>query len=654
MARRTTLWDHLRWDLLAFLILIVLVFGYSAIQEPRFRPAEPDVADGSKPPDRTEGDVLLITPVAPASQAREFEQLDCTFAWYNALWHYYGTFASAPANDITPQVLAGHTVVIVPARVAVELSTTARSHLERFAREGGQLVVEMPRRGWEPIIGLSTIGQIARAGNITSVEGLGDDDPRTEHLSQAPLAGRLLPSDDLEHWPLGPVLFDVNDRAGLVAQSLGEGQVYAILFDLACSITAMYQGYPTERMAFGPPGRDRFAATAERVREEEMLTASAPYADLLVRAVLDRIPERRPLARLWPFPAGYAGAAMSIHAADTNPRAVFGYADHAHDEDAATTLFVAPDHFSANHAALASAVNADVGLLWVLGEQRPPITEGVGVGAIQPWERELPLGDQQAMLDARRDTPVYRRLVRTEGAYFETDWASTFHAMAGANITLDASFGPSDPSQHGYLFGTGMPFHPMDARGRLFSLLEAPFVLDGASVSSERLETMFAQSRDAFHQPLVISLGADAMRHQPSAGIMLGFRDFHDLARHHDHWLTTLSDYVDFLTARRESVITSQWSEPKARLTVSVNLLGAKLATAPEGAIPAVAVPARYENREIEALKIDDESLSPDDLTRSGPGDELLLELGPGRHVITIYYQSSSDDEDDEDEDDEP
>ncbi len=650
MSQPSTIWEQLRWDVLALFVVALLAVGYAAIQDPRLQPAESPQADGSKPPDRSEGDVLLVVPTAPPARAVDFDTLDCTFSWFNALWQYFGTFAMAPADTITPQLLAGHSVVVLPGRVAAAMGSGERNYLEEFARQGGQLVIEAPRGDWEPITGLSTVGAISRAESISSAEGLDAERLHGEYLLDVPLSGRLLPAADLAPQPDGPVVFEIGEQPAMIVEPLERGHVYSLLFDFGCSLLAMHQGKPTRELEFGTPESERWLPTADRVASEKLLATTIPYGEVLQRAVFDRIPEKRPMARLWPYPGAYRGAAMTVHPAERSPRAAFGYADWARKKDASSTIFAAPDYFTSNHAALAAESGADVGLLWVLGRQRSPVTEGVGFGAIRPWKRELSLPRQQLGLEAALGDRQSVSKVRTEGALWEADWDSTFRTLAGAGVRIDNSFGPADSSQYGFLFGTGMPFYPLDDRGRPLPVLEMPFVLDGASITTDRLRELLDASRRGFHQPIVVSLSSDAMEREPSAGILLGFRDFHRLSREYDHWLTTIADYVDFLTARRHSIVTSQWSADEGRLTVSVNLMGARLGTAPDGAIPSVAVPEHYQGRGIDRIEVDDDEVDLEASSQSGDGDERIVVLPAGRHVLSVFYEPppESDDEDDD------
>ncbi|MFB6350890.1 MAG: hypothetical protein ABEN55_12715, partial [Bradymonadaceae bacterium] len=183
------MWSRLKWDILLLGILVAGMVGYSAVREPYVREASEARTDGSRPPDRTEGDVLLLLPDAPAARAEQFESLDCSYGWYNSLWQHFGSFATSLSRNLSPEFLAGRNVVIVR-----EMPSTGISALASFARDGGQVVLEQPGDGWERLTGISTTGKVRPAQQITSVEGLGVHGRMRTHLPDVPLAGSLQPS----------------------------------------------------------------------------------------------------------------------------------------------------------------------------------------------------------------------------------------------------------------------------------------------------------------------------------------------------------------------------------------------------------------------------------------------------------------------------
>jgi hypothetical protein len=86
-------------------------------------------------------------------------------------------------------------------------------------------------------------------------------------------------------------------------------------------------------------------------------------------------------------------------------------------------------------------------------------------------------------------------------------------------------------------------------------------------------------------------------------------------------------------------VLTSQWSDSNRRLTISVNLLGARVRSVEGGALPGVAFPRTWDGQEIERVVVDGEELSSRDLVTTGSSFERIAKVGPGRHTISVFYQ---------------
>ncbi|MFP4600433.1 MAG: hypothetical protein ACLFVJ_19415 [Persicimonas sp.] len=637
MARKQSILGALKWDF-ALIALIAAGLGLTAaLDHPHFQPSESETTTGGRPPDRTEGDVLLLLPDSPAVAASEFSEMDCSYGWFNGLWQHMGSFATALNRNLSPEMLAGRSVVIVPRRVAEVMPSNGISALAGFARDGGQVIVEQPKEGWELLTGVTTSGEVRQARSITSTEGLGVHGPMRRHLPNTPLSGRLLPAATMETYPAGPMLIEVDGQPGLTVNDLGKGKVYTFLFDFGCSVTGMQQGLPQEGMSFGLDPSAPTVAVDDRVANKRMLESHVPYADLLEQALLNQVSEERPLPRLWPFPGQHAGALMLTHPTPLNPRAAIGYADWARKQEASSTIFMASDLIHRTEAALVEQAGAEVGLLWVLGDERPAVTEPIGVGAIRPIERELSLTEQRQQLSTvlGGQEIVFGRV---EGSRWTNDWDTTFRQLRAAGLQVDNSFGPTRAEHFGYLFGTGYPYYPVDEKGLPLPLLEAPFVLQGANASEERLSRLLGNSEAYFHQSLVVSLPSEAMRTEPSPGILLTFRSAFDKAREKNHWVSTLGEFYDFLSARRQSVLTSQWSAHDRRLTISVNLLGARADSIEGGAIPGIAFPRTWDGQEIEQVVVDGEEISPRRLVTTGNSFEQLLEVGPGRHTISVFY----------------
>jgi len=643
------MWRHVRWDLLLLGLLLTGFAGYSVLQDPFRRPADEAETEGSRPPEQTEGDVVLLLPDAPAAPATAFDELDCSYAWYSALWQHYGSFATALARHLSPEFLAGRAVVIVPRRVARAMPANGINALASFARDGGQVVLEQPGEGWERLTGVTGSGEVRRARTITSVEGLDVHGRLRTHLPDVPLSGTLSPAPAMAPWPEGPVRLDVDSQPGLVTQRLGDGHVHTFLFEFSCTLLGLQQGSPDDGMQFGEEPRGDLIPTASRVADESMLEADVPYADLLEVALFEQLSDLRPLPRLWPYPDSYAGALLAIHPSSGDLESTLGFLEHSQRSEVHASALVASDRVSQPRLQAVRETRADIGLHWIRGLARPPVTERVGIGPLRPLARELSLRRQVEQLRSRLPDSESVRLVRNEAASHSRGWARTFRRMAAADLRVDVSYGPTRREHHGYLFGTGFPFYPIDERGLPFPILELPFVLQGPNLTPDRLREMLAGSENFYHQTLTLSIPGDAMRTDPTAGMLLAYRDAFRLADEHDHWKASVGDFTDFLSARRRSVLTSQWDPDSRRLTVSVNLIGARVDSLEPGAIPGIAVPRTHDREPIDRIVVDDDSYPTDRLASTGSGFERIVELSPGRHTVSVFYESPPSGEDSSD-----
>ncbi len=635
--QRQTLFRALKWDLLAIAALIVVVVVYSLVDRPYLRQADENISEGSRPPDRTEGDILLLLPDVPAASATQLGELDCSYGWFNAMWQHYGSFATSMSRNLSPEALAGRSVVIVPRRVAESLPATGISALAGFVRTGGQLIIEQPGPGWENLTGIATPKKKRTARKITSTEGLEVHGPMRKHLPNVPLVGevQLTPAQDI--WPNGPTLMEIDTQPGLLWRKEGKGGVYTLLFDLGCTSTAIQQGAPDPATPFANPPEE-LVKSSTRMFSEDLKTSRVPYADLLERAVLEHLSTKRPLPRLWPFPGKTSGALLVSHPAQEDTRAAIGYAEWSRKQEGVSTVFLAVDNVNPTQLALFEEANAALGLLWVRGEERSPLVESMGVGGLQPLEQELNLSEQARQFEQLLPNQKSVLMTHVEGGLFTDDWSTTFKQLAAAQVRLDNSLGPSNEEEHGYLFGTGFPFYPLDERGLVLPLLELPYLLQEDSLSYKRLERLLVNSQSYFHQSISIAVPSHAMRTSPGAGTLLGLRDAHKLAREHNHWIATEQELLEFLYARRQSVMTSRWNETTQRLTISVNLLGSTSRTITDGALPGIAFPRTFNGHEIDKVVVDGEEVSLRKLATSGPSIERILSTGPGRHTISVYY----------------
>ncbi len=633
MASRTrnSVLYALRWDIAAIAILTFLVVTYDWLSQTRVRETPSELTAGSRPPDRTEGDILLLLPDTPSAEANHINELDCSYSWFNTLWQEYGSFATALTRDLSPEILAGRTLVIVPARVARDMPANGVRALESFVKRGGKLIVERPNEQWTSLASVFTTGKDRHARQITSVEGLELRGSIRDDLLTVPLTGLMTAAPDMEPYPDGPLLLEVDGQAGIVRQEIEKGEVFSFLYNHGCATLALQQGRPAaESMTF------KGSSAAERSIHVEELSNRIPHADLLDRAILRRVTRDRPTPRFWYFPSTFSGAMIMTLDAPEDFASALSFADLAKKREGATTIYVAADRLDDTQAALARKTGAEIGLSWVRGVNRPFVTESVGIGGLRPVATELDLNAQFTRLNLTLPDSEPLRLGRVEESMMQPDWASTFRQLAAARVRMSSTLGPTKRDQWGYLFGTGFPFYPLDDRGLPLPMLESPFVMSGASLSRPRLESLLGRSEGGDFQVLVLSIPSDVMARAPSAGVLLAFKDAFDLARKHDHWVAQHGELLDFLSVRRRSVLTSQFSKEQRKLTISANVLGARSISIESGSIPSVAFPKTWDGEGVEVVELDGE---PVDLRKLAQrGSEYVVEVGIGRHVLMVQY----------------
>ena len=180
----------------------------------------------------------------------------------------------------------------------------------------------------------------------------------------------------------------------------------------------------------------------------------------------------------------------------------------------------------------------------------------------------------------------------------------------------------------------------LDERGLPIPILELPYVLHESSLTLDRLKQFLGNSQADFHQPITVRLSSTAMRQAPGAGILTAIRQAHELARQHNHWITTMGELLDFVSARRQSSLTSQWAPAARRLTISVNLLGTASRTITTGAVPGVSFPRTYRGEEVERVTVDGKEVPLKLIATSGPSLDRIVEVAPGRHTISVYYKN--------------
>ncbi|MBM4318387.1 MAG: hypothetical protein FJ125_00130 [Deltaproteobacteria bacterium] len=354
----------------------------------------------------------------------------------------------------------------------------------------------------------------------------------------------------------------------------------------------------------------------------------APVADQLERELLARVEALVPLLRWWPFPEGAAGVV-----AFTYDEAGFGasstwMARHDWSRGVASTLFLTPHGPGRRGRQLATNVGSDAGIGWTRGldDLAPSIRWGAGPFTL--FWRKAGLGEQLHLLRALLSDEEILGISRSVGSLWDPGFGKSFRILSRAGIAADSSYGPTDDERVGYLFGTGLPFHPLDDNGRPFALLEVPYLFRNTGRYQRELQKQLVTgSRNGDHQLLVGLFDVGFMASSPSVERMEAWLELPQLATEHEHRSMSLEAYLGHWRARLASPIASSWDEATttlaARVTASVSGL-------------TLAFPSLARGQALASAQLDGAVLPQERLIRRGM--LLLLPVLTGEHQLQLVY----------------
>jgi hypothetical protein len=279
------------------------------------------------------------------------------------------------------------------------------------------------------------------------------------------------------------VLMTIDDVPAHLHRKVGEGHVFLLAFDFGMAMTALQQGIPGDDFSIPPISQASEAEAAapftipERLVENPKLRqATAPYADLLERHVLYAPLRFRPAPRMWLFPETMMGAlAMTHDEGGIGDKAAF-MSLYEHEHGWTSTYFISPSDDGISNQGLDAlrSQGAALGLAWHRGVEDALYTTG-GIGRLKPFRYEMSLIEQHKRLEGWAGQRVH--IARARNQRWDRDYTLNWRKMAAAGVFIDSTYGPGDPNSLGYLFGTGLPFLPIDRNSLPLPVYEIPYIL---------------------------------------------------------------------------------------------------------------------------------------------------------------------------------
>ncbi|MCE1246145.1 MAG: hypothetical protein LWY06_05835 [Firmicutes bacterium] len=480
--------------------------------------------------------------IIESARHKDFYRLNFSSVWKNSLEKEFGAFSviSPESLENVESEYFGNGELIFVSSSCRDISSSAISRFLSFAESGGIVVVETPSALWN--IGFSDVIISTQIRNINQEKGLyasasvcGD---WNEYLPAVPVVSRLcLPekNSDPEN-----ILLTFRNQPAIIKKSWGKGAVIFLMFDFCMALTALKQGIPSQGSfrVKKKHGRLPFITETEDLAiNEDMLTADAPYADILEKFVFAVIEEVKPIPRIWYFPFGYDGAFLMSHDDEKRGKKKSGYMIEAESELGCISTFFA-------------TCPPGAGKRWQNAKQ--DIT-GKGFEIGWHWNRfpdnfrVIPPEEQiNHFMEITGNPPESCRL---HFLNWGSDYTYPFRIMEKLGLKQDSSYGPN--RGRGYVFGTGMPFHPITEEGGLFNILEIPFQTqeNWGGADGDYSLNLLRNSGEKFHCVITALFHPHKIAAGTGRELWLGF--FRN-AGLYNHWITTFDKLGDFYRRRQK------------------------------------------------------------------------------------------------------
>lgn len=528
-------------------------------------PPEPErAALGFAPPPGGEAVAGLLLAPAPG-EARRWADFSADAAWGNLLRQEVGGFVALDPAAVAAADLDGFALLVLPERVRPATGEALHDTLEAWVRRGGILVVDNGTLGryGAPSHAHRSVGR-ARTfapGLLDSLTAAG--------IAATPLAlpeGAPAPSDaggdsGAITWLVGggPEGGAATPSAGaqpgrlLGVERRGAGGIVTLGFGFARHLLIWQQGLPDPDL--GMPVRWRREAgvslrqTNEFVAEKAFLTTEFPHADAFERLLMAAVETIHPIPRIWYFPPEFDGAFCMSHDDEDFGDRSRALTEEERRQGYGSTMFIIPRRITAAGVAGMHADGAEIALHWWRGWSSS-MEEPLGLFGWTPLRRTRPLGEQKRILE-ERSPGLSVTANRVHGLIWEPHYTRDFRRLEAAGFTLESSYGPAGPAQIGYLFGTGFPFHPIDANGLAFRLEEMPFLYqDDENWDPGIDDRLLGRSRASWHEVVTPLYHTTTMYWAPSVAVMEGFLAAAPRARAANHWVVPMQAYHAFWKGR--------------------------------------------------------------------------------------------------------
>lgn len=598
------------WLLLVLLGLLLLVLGHWRSGNPLWgrNPQE----TGQRFTVFNQSDALLFLDyrqIEKAALSHDFRKLNLSAGWINTLNQELGSFSVLDISSLSEEIIRGKRLIVIPR--GVNPPAEQMPLLSRFVEQGGILLLEMPDKSWAKSWGISTRPLKLKNPRFDFIHPQLVSRDTAEALKQTPLF------TDFARLEVPDGCFTaakVNQEPVLALKTIGSGLLVALGFDFARAVLTLQQGKPKNNLALADRGGKFWGLleTQDLAADKVMNDNSCPYADLLEKFLFATADNFLPLPRLWTFPtADSLGALIVSHDGENQSgKKLLAMAQEESRLWGRSTFFLFnnPWNFNRKTNDRLERDGFDRELHW----NRFSLTQGLGR---QKAGLEKIMGEKTVAcrIHFLNWGPAYTR---------------PFREMQASGFRLDASYGPNRGK--GYLFGSALPFNPLDSNGLPLKIYELPFLAqeDWGGADEAWLSDLVTQSANDYHQVIGLLYHPHKLVKTP-AGKALWLGAF-KRAREGYHWITDYKEFSDFWAARKEVTVSSVFYDSTLEIEITV----------PSGNF-ALLLPEDGLFYHLEQVTGEGKVLS---LTRFKSGGEkvALLNLYPGQHRLRAEYRRRS------------
>jgi len=545
--------------------------------------------------------------------AKDFYSSDWSYAWTNLLEQEVCSYNVVDLDTL--EAIPNWTKVLIVTRGAMVSAGTKADDLSAWVAEGNLLILEFPSLPLFQLAGVSgeEPSKIRRPKRVTWA-----DDPSGQLLLPMPLETDLLSASE---GPDVEVLMRMDGRPAVLYREHGEGAVITFLFDVGRQLTALQQGVPDFRFRVKDKrGSHGIVDATDLLLSPELLTAFVPYADVLERWVIAAAERFLPLPRVWYFEYPFDGLVAVTHDEEWyGDQSIFIFEEEAAQGYPSTFFVIPKGPITSRGLHRMKQLGPDIEIHWNRELTRRLVFFRMGDGTLRSQIRTLikKLGRGSDAISLCR---IHR--LRWGGHY-----TRTYRIMERQGIKMDLSLGPAGLRGKGYLFGTGLPFHPLDTNGRPFRLYELPIHVesDYSNADSEYLGQLLENSSSSFHEVIdVLYHPLDLVEGRPTRQYWLELRN---LSLQENHKLVTVSALLDWWRERCATNISNlTWKD--GRLSFDFHAKSEDVA---------IMIPVSVGKRSLYEIRADGGPCQERRVSLQGKA-YLLVKAAPGTRKITALF----------------